>query len=127
TSPCARFRAGTDDLLPDSAGASLNPIRRRFADLLQIPEGSPSELRGASDSSLPGFGRSGYAHGGTLSLGGKKPSGARAGLTGSLFGAEDHAARIVDGHRPTGSQTGPPVGQNLSRSRQSATGPASAP
>src|ERR1035437_9554158 len=98
----------------------------RFSLRAQIPEGGPSELRGAPDSSLPGHGRGGYANGGAVSAGGPDTSGARAMLTGSLPGTEDHAAWIVDSRRATGSQTGPPAGEDLSRPSQSSTSQAPA-
>src|ERR1041385_8799001 len=129
----------TDHLLPDSSGTRLcsgggDPGRRLrrlvdprwLADLLQIPEGRASELRGALNPPLPRYGERVHAGGGQLSPGGKGAAGARAILAGSLSGAEDLAAWVVDGHRPVGGQAGSPLGQELSGASQSATGQASA-
>src|SRR5207245_6457044 len=74
---------------------------RWLADLLQIPEGRASELRGALDPPLPRYGGGGYTHSGPLSAGGKSTVGARAILTGSLSGAEDLAPWVV-GRPPVG-------------------------
>ena len=59
-----------------------------------------------------------------LSAGGQGTVTAGAVLAGSLSGAEDLTARIVDGHRPAGSQAGPLAGAQLSGSGESAVGQA---
>src|SRR5947207_13521067 len=103
----------------------VNP--RRLEGVLQVSEGGASKLYSALDPPLPGFGGGGDAIGGPVSVGRQATVRRRAGLAGSLPGAEDLAARIVDGDRPAGSQTGPPSGTYLSGAGESPVGQASAP
>src|SRR5260370_28487442 len=104
------MRCGTR--LCSGGGDTRRRVRRlvdsMVADLLQIPEGHAPELPGALDPPLLRYGGSGYAGGGRLSTSGKGSAGARAILAGSLSGAEDLAAWVVDGHRSAGSQVGSP-------------------
>src|SRR5260370_9597347 len=92
----------TDHLLPDSAGTGLcsgggDPGRRLrrlvdprwLADLLQIPEGRASELRGALDPPLPRYGGSVYAGGGPLSPCGKGVCWARASFTRTVISGKN--------------------------------------
>ena len=57
-----------------------------------------------------------------VSLGGEATVGGRVGIAGPLSGAEDLAARAVDGHRSAGSQTGPPAGAYVSGACESPVG-----
>src|SRR5712691_6682083 len=116
----------TGHLLRDSTGARVcrggcdsgNRVRglvnpRRLGGVLQVSESGASKLCGALDPPLPGFGGSGDTVSGPVSVGRQATVGGRAGLAGPLSGAEDLTAGAVDGHRPAGSQAGPPAGAHL--------------
>src|SRR4029078_7911629 len=91
----------------DSGGRVRGLVNPRWlGGVLPVPKSGPSKLRGALDSPLPGFGGGGDTGHGTVSAGGEATVGGRAGLAGSMSGAEDLAAPPVDGHWPAGNKTG---------------------